>query len=630
MNQEFLRFANQPPTSTGEKGITPESLLPPSAIDAESPVEPTSNLPSNAAVNPVQRGEEAVQLLKETEINTSTITPTPSLETLPPPAAIDEGGLVEPTLNLPSINAENPVQKGEEPAALTLPNPLSPPTQVVGLKKTGKKRGPYKPRKIKTPENAAQLLEAKVKEPKSDTPDNTPTITPTLLAESLSPAVAIDAATPVEPSPNLPSNDAKNPAQKDEEPAALTLNPLSPPAQVSGLKTTGKKREPYKSRKNQNPENAAQLSEGNFKELINTPEINPETTGLLTSMGPNSYKEVRVLLTDPFFLNVGPRPLVAEPRPNEREFLNAVAKPPVLKPQDDPNQPSLTLIAILKEDLPPPGKGRDLKPPLRSLAKSPGQTPLTVNSREHTSLKAFPLTPAPSKGLTTFKAQFPNDPLETEVLEPFVIEDALNDLTTANGDKNYTRDNHWTSQIVFALAIACLILGSILGVETLLENKPNYFGVSSDLNVVKVAPSKEPLLSPDNLLTWTSQAVSGALSLNFLHWRQQLMDARENFSEYGFSSFARSLEEGGHIRKIVAERLNLTCALAGTPVITDTKVLGDRYTWKVELPVIISYQSSTGVVASQNLIAMVTVQRAAMTQKNKGVEIQQIVLARRE
>jgi intracellular multiplication protein IcmL len=56
--------------------------------------------------------------------------------------------------------------------------------------------------------------------------------------------------------------------------------------------------------------------------------------------------------------------------------------------------------------------------------------------------------------------------------------------------------------------------------------------------------------------------------------------------------------------------------------------VGGRATWKIEFPLIVSYESSQGIESTQHLMATVLVARASTVTTPRGVVIQQVVLKR--
>jgi intracellular multiplication protein IcmL len=158
--------------------------------------------------------------------------------------------------------------------------------------------------------------------------------------------------------------------------------------------------------------------------------------------------------------------------------------------------------------------------------------------------------------------------------------------------------------------------------------EPRYFAVTRDLRIIEMPPLSEPVVESKSLTNWAGDVVIRALSLNFLTWRQTLSDLRGEFDPGGFESFMSSLKSGGHLEKIEKERLSLSALISGAPVVTMSAVKGGVMTWKMEMPLVLSYESSTGVVASQKLLAEVVVQRTETSRNPRGVVIRQIVLTK--
>jgi intracellular multiplication protein IcmL len=174
-----------------------------------------------------------------------------------------------------------------------------------------------------------------------------------------------------------------------------------------------------------------------------------------------------------------------------------------------------------------------------------------------------------------------------------------------------------------------LLLAVLVNIYQFLQRpKPLYFAVTADLKVLEMVPLSEPSLSDQALLNWTSQAVTSALSLDFLHWRQKLSEIRPNFDSKGFESYVRSLETEGHLKKIQTERLILSCVPVQAPIITNSAVVAGVMSWKVQMPILLSYQSSAGVSATQKLLAEIFLERIETHINPRGVIIKQLVFTK--
>jgi intracellular multiplication protein IcmL len=181
------------------------------------------------------------------------------------------------------------------------------------------------------------------------------------------------------------------------------------------------------------------------------------------------------------------------------------------------------------------------------------------------------------------------------------------------------------------LFLCPLALISVLANGLMFVRSPEarYFAVGPDLRVLPLPALSEPILSGPALANWAGQAVIEALSLDFLDYRKKLMEASHNFTPPAFQSFLASLEKGGHLKKIESERLNLACALTDAPVIARSGLERGVMTWKIEMPVVLSFQDSKGILTRQSLLAELLVERVHPSRNPRGLAIRQLVLSKK-
>ncbi|MGL4208168.1 MAG: DotI/IcmL/TraM family protein [Candidatus Adiutrix sp.] len=158
--------------------------------------------------------------------------------------------------------------------------------------------------------------------------------------------------------------------------------------------------------------------------------------------------------------------------------------------------------------------------------------------------------------------------------------------------------------------------------------KPSYFAVTNDFKLLEMPALSQPVVSDQAVLNWAANVITETLSLNFLEWRKKLSEVKGDYEKAGFDSLLQSLVKSGNLKKIEDERLNLSCVIREAPIVTNSGLLDGRMTWRLELPILLSYQSSKGIVSTQSLIAKVLVQRTDTAMNPKGIHIKQIVLAK--
>ena len=178
--------------------------------------------------------------------------------------------------------------------------------------------------------------------------------------------------------------------------------------------------------------------------------------------------------------------------------------------------------------------------------------------------------------------------------------------------------------LVVALC-ACIAANVLLIVN---RPAPRYFAATPDLRIAPLIPLDKPTLTQQGLMNWVTETITSAVSLDFLEWREKLSRVRENFEDEAFKSFLASLNSSGVLEMIRDKRLSVSAVVTRAPVISASGLVGGKSTWKIEFPLIVSYESSQGVESTQHLMATVLVCRASTVTTPRGVVIQQVVLKR--
>ena len=200
--------------------------------------------------------------------------------------------------------------------------------------------------------------------------------------------------------------------------------------------------------------------------------------------------------------------------------------------------------------------------------------------------------------------------------------------TVIGGLEWYRTQFRRSMKLALALTVALCISLGVAALLLLNQPKPRYFAATPDLRLAPMVPLDQPLLTQEGLLTWASNAITGAMSLNFLEWREKLESIRPHFEDEAFKSFLASLQSSGVLDMIRDKRLSASAVATRAPVITASGLVGGKATWKIEFPLIVSYESSQGVESTQKLLATVLVRRASTAKTPRGVVIQQVVLRR--
>ena len=228
--------------------------------------------------------------------------------------------------------------------------------------------------------------------------------------------------------------------------------------------------------------------------------------------------------------------------------------------------------------------------------------------------------PAPQEAATDMQE---NAALESRLVTP------LFDGQAVYGGLHWYQ-THYRRAMQLALVLSCVLCLSVVVIGILIWTRPTpvFFAATPDLRLAPMVPLDKPVLTQQGLLNWATETVTNAVSLDFLEWRKKLTAAREHFSEGAYKSFLESLQSSGILSMIQEKRLSASAVVTQAPVIVASGMLDGKASWKIEFPIIISYESSQGVESTQKLLAVVLVRRASTVRSPRGVVVEQVVLKR--
>jgi intracellular multiplication protein IcmL len=208
------------------------------------------------------------------------------------------------------------------------------------------------------------------------------------------------------------------------------------------------------------------------------------------------------------------------------------------------------------------------------------------------------------------------------------IPPAYNAETVIGGLGWYRLQYQRSMKLATGLVLALIAAVAVIAALVLTRPTPRYFAATPDLRLAPLIPLDKPVLTQQGLLNWVAETISNAVSLDFLEWREKLTRTREHFEEEAFASFLASLQSSGVLDMIRDKRLSVSASVTRAPVIIASGLVGGKATWKIEFPLVVSYESSQGVESAQNLMATVLVCRASTVTSPRGVVIQQVILKR--
>lgn len=130
------------------------------------------------------------------------------------------------------------------------------------------------------------------------------------------------------------------------------------------------------------------------------------------------------------------------------------------------------------------------------------------------------------------------------------------------------------------------------------QKLPLMEAVSKEGNKFQLVPHEDPSLIPSILLQWASKAAVAAYTFDFVRYPQQIEFAHKWFTDSGWNDYQASLKV--LIQTISSRQLFVNSVVSAPPVIA----LTDETGWSVQLPFLVTYQSSDKMTRKNFLVKM--------------------------
>lgn len=190
---------------------------------------------------------------------------------------------------------------------------------------------------------------------------------------------------------------------------------------------------------------------------------------------------------------------------------------------------------------------------------------------------------------------------------------------------NFYRDNYRrVMRLLLIMSIILVVLVLTMAYLFTHRPEPKYFATTQTGRVLTLVPLSAPMLSTEALLSWASQVAMGAYTFNFANYRQKIQMQEVNFTSDAWQEFLTQLKTSGNIKAIAERQLVVSAVVSGAPIIVSQGLLSGRYAWKVQLPLLVTYLSSSDKFQKAYMVTMVIV-RISTLQNQNGVAIAQFI-----
>lgn len=153
---------------------------------------------------------------------------------------------------------------------------------------------------------------------------------------------------------------------------------------------------------------------------------------------------------------------------------------------------------------------------------------------------------------------------------------------------------------------------------------PPYSAITKTGQIMQLTPHTEPSYLSSTLTTWASKAAVAAYTFDFVNYNAQISAIRSYFTDTGWQSYQNAV--AGVIDTIVKNQLFVNGVVSAPPVISNQGDLpGQGYTWRIQIPFLVTYQSAQKTT-HQTYTMIMTIVKVPTTVNPQGIGIEQIVM----
>lgn len=205
-----------------------------------------------------------------------------------------------------------------------------------------------------------------------------------------------------------------------------------------------------------------------------------------------------------------------------------------------------------------------------------------------------------------------------------MAEDALVAVSLRN---DFYRDSQRKIMLaaIFSL-ILNFIMGSLLIYIFTHPPAPRYFATSINGRITPLYPLNEPNQSDAAVLQWANQAAIAAYTYNFVNYREELQAASGFFTPTGWRQFLTALQSSNNLQAVKQNKFVVSAVATRAPTITQKGLINGVYSWRIQMPVSVTYQSSVNYT-TQNVMVIMLITRVSTLNSPRGIGISQFVVS---
>lgn len=203
---------------------------------------------------------------------------------------------------------------------------------------------------------------------------------------------------------------------------------------------------------------------------------------------------------------------------------------------------------------------------------------------------------------------------------------ATEGLATVGLRNVFYKDNYRRVTVILFISVLINIILAVI-IFFLIANppQPKYFATSINGSVTPLTAIDQPNQSDSAVLQWANQAAIAAFTYNFVNYREELQAASGFFTPSGWREFLRALNDSNNLNAVTEKRLVVSAVATRAPTILEKGTLNGAYSWRIQMPVLVTYQSASEF-SQQNNVVTILIRRISTLNSPRGIGISQFIV----
>src|SRR3990167_153018 len=191
----------------------------------------------------------------------------------------------------------------------------------------------------------------------------------------------------------------------------------------------------------------------------------------------------------------------------------------------------------------------------------------------------------------------------------------------------FYRDKYrFAMKYISFLVITCAILALIFAWMTYDQKQPAYYAAASTGQVLPLHPLSEPIVTSDFIVQWSALTTRLIYNLTFSDYQNQLSQVQPRFTPAGWEKLQAALNSSGLITNLVNNRLIISSVISGPPVILARMIVNGRFTWRVQMRMLVT-DTSASAQTQQQMVVTMSVQRIPTLDAAQGIQVTDFSMA---